>query len=105
MKKNLLVFGATSAIAMAVLEEYLKEEVHLHLIARNPEKLQAIINDWRIRYPHATLSCQVADLADTKQHPHLLQSALKDMPRIDIAFLCHGYLADQAQCEQSYAAT
>lgn len=105
MKKHIVVFGATSAIATAVLEEYLKEDVHLYLIARNQEKLHTLLTDWQIRYPQATLSSQLTDLSDTKQHAELIQNIITSMPRIDIAFLCHGSLSNQSQCEQSYDKT
>ena len=44
----------------------------------------------------------VADLDDTDKHPQLLAHAVNSLTRMDIAYLAHGILGDQAEAEQDF---
>ena len=47
--RNVLIIGATSAIAQAVAREYAAEGARLHLVARNETQLMAVAQDLRVR--------------------------------------------------------
>jgi short-subunit dehydrogenase len=83
--KKILVLGATSGIAEATCRIWAAEGAQLFLVARNAEKLAA-----------------VADLDDTEKHAELLTHAVNSLTGMDIAYLAHGILGDQARGEQEF---
>jgi short-subunit dehydrogenase len=103
--KNMIVFGATSAIAEATIRLYAAEGWNLFLVARNEAKLSSLAADLTIRYPHIAVHHQVSDLLDTSAHLSLLEKIYQTFPRIDVALIAYGVLPDQSQCEKSYAHT
>src|ERR1700722_17295663 len=93
--KKILVLGATSGIAEATCRIWASQGASLFLVARNAEKLAAVATDLRTRGA-SYVDTAVADLDDTEQHPALLAHAVNSLTGMDIAYLAHGILGDQA---------
>ncbi len=96
---NILIFGATSAIAQAVAARYAAAENRFYLIARNGEKLAAL----RERLTGAgagEVETALADLARLENHPEMIEAAFADLKSVDLVLIAHGTLPDQARCEQ-----
>jgi decaprenylphospho-beta-D-erythro-pentofuranosid-2-ulose 2-reductase len=102
--KKILVLGATSGIAEATCRIWASQGAALFLVARNAEKLAAVAQDLRTRGA-SFVETAVADLDDTEQHATLLSHAVNSLTGMDIAYLTHGVLGDQAQAEQDFNTT
>jgi decaprenylphospho-beta-D-erythro-pentofuranosid-2-ulose 2-reductase len=99
--KKILVLGATSGIAEATCRIWAAQGASLFLVGRNQQKLDAIAADLKTRGA-SYIDTAVADLDDTDQHPALLAHAINSLTGMDIAYLAHGILGDQAEAEQSF---
>jgi decaprenylphospho-beta-D-erythro-pentofuranosid-2-ulose 2-reductase len=100
---RVLVFGATSAIATAVMRQLVTSSAHFFLIARSKEKLTAVAQDLLVRGA-SRVDMMVADLDDTQAHAQMLNVATSQLSGIDLALLAHGVLGDQAAAESDYFA-
>jgi short-subunit dehydrogenase len=99
--KKILVLGATSGIAEATCRIWAAQGASLFLVARNGEKLAAVAADLKTRGA-AYVDTAVADLDNTEQHPALLAHAINSLGGMDVAYLAHGILGDQARAEQDF---
>jgi short-subunit dehydrogenase len=99
--RKILVLGATSGIAEATCRIWAAEGARLFLVARNAEKLAAVAADLRTRGA-SYVDTAVADLDDTDKHPALLSHAVNSLTGLDVAYLAHGILGDQAKAEQDF---
>ena len=102
--KNILILGASSAIAEKVAQAYATQDHHLYLIARNQQRLQHITEDLKVRGA-AEVTSFAADLSDTTGHETLLNTIQGKLDRIDMALVAYGSLGDQVACEASVAQT
>lgn len=102
--RNILILGATSAIAEATARRFAVGGARFYLVGRNAEKLAAIARDLEIRSGRPVQS-ESLDLDLLDQHPALLDRAAQALGGIDIALLAHGTLPDQVACQQSVAMT
>jgi len=114
---NILIFGATSAIAQAVAMRYASAGNRFVLIARDESKLAAL----RTRLIEsgadaaeplvADLSVFADETGATAGRNHgahldaLIEKAFANLQSVDLALICHGTLPNQANCEQSFDAT
>jgi decaprenylphospho-beta-D-erythro-pentofuranosid-2-ulose 2-reductase len=101
--RKILVLGATSGIAEATCRIWAAQGASLFLVARNAEKLAAVAADLKVRGA-SYVDTAVADLDDTDTHPALLAHAVNSLTGMDIAYLAHGVLGDQAEAEQDFNA-
>ncbi len=101
--RKILVLGATSGIAEATCRIWAAQGASLFLVARNAEKLAAVAADLRTRGA-SFVDTAVADLDDTEKHPQLLAHAVNSLTGMDIAYLAHGILGDQAEAERDFDA-
>jgi short-subunit dehydrogenase len=101
--RKILVLGATSGIAEATCRIWAAEGARLFLVARNAERLAAVAADLRTRGA-SYIDTAVADLDDADRHPELLAHAVNSLTGMDIAYLAHGILGDQARAEQDFNA-
>jgi decaprenylphospho-beta-D-erythro-pentofuranosid-2-ulose 2-reductase len=101
---NILALGATSAIAEATLRLFAVRGARFFLVARNPDKLNAVASDLLTRGA-ASVATHVMDLDDTPAHPAMLADAAENLGTIELALLAHGILGDQQEAEASYSAT
>ncbi|MCD8525052.1 MAG: SDR family oxidoreductase [Gammaproteobacteria bacterium] len=104
MSKNILIIGATSAIATAVARQYAAQGATLYLVARNEEKVQVLSNDLRIRGAKDVIS-KIADVDFLDQHEAIVKNICVELKQIDIALIAHGVLPDQKQVENDVGAT
>lgn len=102
--KNILIVGATSAIAIETARCFAKEGANLMLVARNKEKLQAVEDDLRTLGAREVYTFP-ADLNDYPKHQEILNSAVRQMTSVDALLVAYGTLTDQslAQDEPEYA--
>jgi decaprenylphospho-beta-D-erythro-pentofuranosid-2-ulose 2-reductase len=99
--KKILVLGATSGIAEATCRIWAAQGATLFLVARNPDKLAVVAADLKTR--GATyVDTAVADLDDTSTHAALLTHAINSLGGMDVAYLAHGILGDQAAAEKDF---
>jgi short-subunit dehydrogenase len=100
--RKILVLGATSGIAEATCLIWATQGASLFLVARNAEKLSAEAANLRLRGA-ANVETLVADLDETDGHPALLETAISALGGLDVAYLAHGVLGDQAAAEKDFA--
>lgn len=97
--RKILILGATSAIAENTARVWAKRGDSFFLVARNAEKLAAVAADLKTRGA-AHVDTRIADLDDLDAHPQLLADAINALGGLDIAYLAHGVLGDQAEAER-----
>jgi short-subunit dehydrogenase len=97
--RKILILGATSGIAEQTARVWAKAGDSFFLIARNPEKLAVVAADLKTRGA-SFVGTSVADLDDLDAHPKMLADAITALGGLDIAYLAHGVLGDQAKAEQ-----
>jgi decaprenylphospho-beta-D-erythro-pentofuranosid-2-ulose 2-reductase len=100
--RNILVLGATSAIAQATIRIYAARGASFYLVARNPEKLSAIAADAQVRGASKVLT-RTCDLDHINEHAGLLADVRQQFAHLDIALLAHGVLGHQAEAERDFA--
>jgi decaprenylphospho-beta-D-erythro-pentofuranosid-2-ulose 2-reductase len=99
---NILVLGATSAIAQATIRIYATKGAYLYLVARNSEKLSATAADAQVRGASKVVT-RTCDLDKVNEHAGLLADIRQQLATIDIALLAHGVLGNQAEAERDFA--
>jgi len=98
---NILVVGASSAMAEAACRIWASRGDALYLVARNAQKLQVIHDDLSVR-GSASVMTQVVDLNDTDAHAALCRQAFEQMGSVDVVLIAHGTLGDQQASQASY---
>lgn len=98
-RKNILIIGATSAIAEATARLWAAERAQLYLIARNAEKLSLVACDLGTR--GAEVRQHLLDVDELERHAPAVEAAFNALERIDVVLLAHGDLPDQRRCESS----
>jgi len=97
---NVLIFGATSAIAEATARRYAARGARLFLVARDVTRLADIAADLRVRgavdVGQATLDVNRLDA-----HASVLDQAWAKLECVDVVLIAHGTLPDQGACESS----
>ncbi len=98
MNQNILIIGATSAIAEAVARRYAEQGACLFFVARNIDKLQVISSDLSARGAKE-VRIFVMDANDSELLPIMLKEAWQAFGSIDVALIAHGTLPDQQRSE------
>lgn len=101
---NILILGATSAIAKHTTRLLAADEHSLYLVARNTDKLSAMKQDMLVRGAK-DVNCESLDLSDDIQHQGLIQRVTQTMGNIDTVLIAYGTLSDQLVSTQSYENT
>jgi hypothetical protein len=101
---RIVVFGATSAIAQAVARRFAARGARLHLVARDPAKLEAVRADLAARGA-ASVTIASADLDPIDRHRALIDAAEAALGGIDAALIAQGTLSDQRACEADFERT
>jgi NADP-dependent 3-hydroxy acid dehydrogenase YdfG len=101
-KKNILIIGATSAIAEATARLWAAEQAQFHLIARTADKLALMAGDLETRGARVTTT--QLDVNEFALHASAIETAFQALLRVDVVLIAHGDLPDQAQCESSHEA-
>jgi short-subunit dehydrogenase len=100
---RILVLGATSAIAMAVMQKLAPHGAHFFLVARSLGKLDSVKQDLLTRGA-ASVDLHAMDLNETGAHADVLSAAAEKLGAIQVALIAHGVLGDQEQAQASYPA-
>ena len=101
---NILILGATSAIAKHTIRLFAADEHSLYLVARNEDKLAAMKQDMLVRGAK-DVNYESLDLADNKQHIDLISRVTETMGSIDTVLIAYGTLSDQIVSIKSYENT
>lgn len=103
--KNIVIIGATSAIAEHCARQWVAQgAATLTLVARDKTRCEPVAQDLRVRSPASHISVVEADFHDSGAIA-ALATGLAQQGRIDIVLVAHGSLPDQAACQDSLAAT
>lgn len=97
---NILIIGATSAIAEAVARQYAQTHHSLFLVGRNKDKLETISKDLSVRGA-SKADFYALDMNLIDQHETMLKQALEVLGSIDIVLIAHGTLPNQEDCQNS----
>ncbi|MBK8755524.1 MAG: SDR family oxidoreductase [Candidatus Competibacteraceae bacterium] len=97
--KNILVVGATSAIATACARLWAIQGATFFLVGRTADKLGQVAADLSAR--GATVYTHILDLNQFDQHSAMLDACFTALGQVDIALIAHGTLPDQKACEQN----
>jgi decaprenylphospho-beta-D-erythro-pentofuranosid-2-ulose 2-reductase len=95
--KNILIVGATSAIAGACARAWAAEGAHFFLVGRDEVKLQQSADDLSSR--GSTVHTHVLDVNRFDAHAPMLDTCVAALGVIDIVLIAHGTLPDQGACE------
>ena len=98
--KNILILGATSAIAEKFAQRYAKQGHRFYLTARNGERLANIADDLKVRGANEVMVHAVA-LTDSRGHEDFIDNVVKSFGKLDIVLFAYGSLSDQHACEAS----
>lgn len=91
---NVLILGATSAIAHETAKAYAAQGAALYLVGRNPQRLNANADDLKVAGAKQ-IQCQIVDLDDLSAHEAILKNADAALGGLDAALLAWGTLGDQ----------
>jgi short-subunit dehydrogenase len=95
--KNILIIGATSAIAAACARRWAGQDARFFLVARNEERLAQVADDLRARGAHL-VACHLLDINAIDRHPVMLEQCEAELGALDIVLVAPGTLPEQAQC-------
>jgi decaprenylphospho-beta-D-erythro-pentofuranosid-2-ulose 2-reductase len=93
--RKILVLGATSAIAQAFARTAAANGDALHLVGRDPARLEAVATDLKLRGA-ASATFAAADFTDLSGHAALIDEASLAMHGLDTVLVAHGLLTDQS---------
>lgn len=99
---NILIIGATSAIAKAVAKRYAAQGASFMLLARNQQALDDLSSDLLARGA-VEVACKQADFS-SEQCVTVLQETLTGMCCIDLVLIAHGVLGEQETFQQDWQA-
>lgn len=96
--KNIMVVGATSAIAESVCREYAVDGNNFFLTGRNIEKLEVIAADLKVRGA-SNVSTEFLDIMQVDAFSALVDKAFSALGKVDVVLFASGSLPSQTECE------
>ncbi|WP_250480625.1 SDR family oxidoreductase [Caballeronia sp. GAOx1] len=100
--KNIVIIGATSAIAIACAREWAREGARFFLVARNEERLEQVAADLIARGAQSA-ACYRLDIDELDAHAAALARCVTELASLDIVLVAPGTLPDQKSCEADAA--
>lgn len=102
MKKtqNVLIVGATSAVAAETAVLYAGRGARLHLMGRTESKLAAVVE----RLGAARVTFGLGEFTDYPNNERLVRQAIAELGRLDVVLIAHGLLGDQLKSESDFDA-
>ncbi len=98
MVQNIIIIGATSAMAKEVAKLYALEKANLYLIARDTAKLDTIKQDLMVRGAKTVYTAPFnANQFDS--HQALIEQAFDALGYVDVVLVAHGSLPNQELCQ------
>jgi decaprenylphospho-beta-D-erythro-pentofuranosid-2-ulose 2-reductase len=101
---NVLILGATSAIAHEAARCFARDGATLFLVARNSAKLETVACDLKV-YGAKQVDTYVLDFTEYEKHQAMFEAALNALGSLDMLLIAHGVLSDQQRCELSVTET
>lgn len=98
---NILVIGATSAIARSISRLYAVKNAKLFLLARDEERLHDSAADLELRGA-SDVKAMNYHAENTDKHSTIVDEAVEFLGSIDVALICHGNLPNQEECQVDY---
>jgi hypothetical protein len=102
--RKILIVGAASAIAREAARNFARDGDALFLVARDPEKIEAVAADLKARGAFRVESFEM-DANDVDRHGLVIHEAEEILGGLDVVLIAHGTLPDQKACEASVAET
>ncbi len=99
--ERVLILGATSSIAAEVARIHAERGDRLHLVGRNPRKLEAVARG--CEGTTANITTAVADFGALASDEAVVDAALAALGGVDVVLIAHGDLGDQLASEASFA--
>ena len=96
--KNILIVGATSAIAIACARQWARDGARFFLVARNSERLAQVADDLMARGAQLAAIHQL-DINDLELHAAMLERCVRELGAPDVVLVAPGTLPDQAACQ------
>ena len=100
--KNIVIVGATSAIATACARQWAKQGGRFFLVARNAERLQQVADDLKARGAPTVLYQQL-DIDRLSEHAAIVERCAVELGALDIVLVAPGTLPDQQACQNDVA--
>lgn len=100
---NVLIVGATSAIASETARAFAEEGASLVLTGRDQGRLDALREDLRVRGA-PRVETALLEVRDVKRHRDVVAGVEAALGSLDAALVAHGVLPDPAACERDPAA-
>lgn len=97
---NILIFGATSAIAFETAKLFAKDGRSLYLCARDETNLKRVADDLIVRGARK-VKFNTFNAMNDESIKNVITDCLKEYPDLDGLFIAHGYLPDQKTCESN----
>jgi decaprenylphospho-beta-D-erythro-pentofuranosid-2-ulose 2-reductase len=97
--KNVLIIGATSAIAVEVARVYGSRSDRLFLLGRDAARLEGIARELGA----AVVGFESGDFNETDSNAARVRRAAQALGTVDVAVIAHGWLGDQLRSETSFA--
>ena len=101
---NVMIVGATSAIAHETAKLIAKDKAKLFLVGRTRKKLAAVRDDLIVRGA-SQVDTFLLDVTHLDRHQELLDTAIATLGELDTVLIAHGTLGDQQACQQSVTET
>jgi short-subunit dehydrogenase len=101
---NILIIGASSAIAEAVARKHAQRNDSLFLVARSSDRLDLMSADLKVRGA-SQVETACLDVNDITAHEAVIDRAFELTGRVDVVLIAHGTLPEQEQCEASVERT
>lgn len=101
---NLVILGATSAIAEQVARLYARPDQHILLVARNQDALSMVANDLLVRGA-GNVDTLTYDFSNLENIEKLIDEITAVLGAIDLLFVAYGTLPNQLACEASIKQT
>jgi len=102
--KNVLIIGATSAIAEATARRFANRGDQLYLLARNEDRLNSMSIDLKIRGASDVTTKQF-DANNFDEHVSILDDVFTTMGDVTVVLIAHGTLPDQNACQKNFDLT
>ncbi|AMO24428.1 SDR family oxidoreductase [Ramlibacter solisilvae] len=99
---NILIVGATSAIAEATARLWAAEGHRIMLLGRRRNRLESIADDLRVRGAGLAL-CETFDATEFEAHERVVDRSLDALGSIDLVLVAHGSLGNQRACERDFS--
>ncbi len=103
---NVIIFGATSAIAEHVARKLIARGASVYCIGRSETRLETLLQDLKVRAGSGQrVEGCAADLLATENHEGLIAAAVEALGSVDGVLIAHGSLPKQSECEASFEQT